>query len=145
VHLSLAQKIIAVIKDVCSIAPLLAGAALIACDTSTACTSLTRDIGVLAEVVGNTSTAAVSFNDAKAASAVAVNKNARIAAILRGGSRRSLSGQRTIMCARTPGNRAGNQHRSGAGPAAWVHLAAESERLPMTLRAAATPVRGAGR
>jgi two-component system, sensor histidine kinase and response regulator len=88
--LSLARKIIAVIMGVCSTALLLACAALIAYDTSTARTSLTRDIGMLADVVGNTSTAAVSFNDAKTAtetlSAVAVNKNVRIAAILRGGA-----------------------------------------------------------
>ena len=45
---------------------------------------------MLADVVGATSTAAVSFSDAKAATetlgAVAVNKNVRIAAILRDGA-----------------------------------------------------------
>src|SRR5260370_35147872 len=71
-------------------------AALCAClvlpahDTTRARTSLTRDIGVLADVVGTTSTAAVSFSDAKTAtetlSAVAVNKNVRMPAILRNGA-----------------------------------------------------------
>src|SRR6185436_12703093 len=87
---SLAHKIVAVIMGVSSIAVLLACVVLLAYDTSIARTSLTRDIGVLADVVGTTSTAAVSFSDAKTAtetlSAVAVNKNVRIAAILRNGA-----------------------------------------------------------
>src|SRR6185295_14654767 len=88
-NLSLAQQIIAVIMGVSSAALLLACLVLIAYDTTTARTGLTRDIGMLADVVGATSTAAVSFSDAKAAtetlSAVAVNKNVRMAAILRDG------------------------------------------------------------
>ena len=59
--------------------------ALVAYDTSAARTSLTRDIGMLADVVGTNSTAAVSFSDAKGATetlnAVAVNKNVRMAAM----------------------------------------------------------------
>jgi hypothetical protein len=62
--LSLAHKVIAVIMGVTSAALLLACLALVAYDTSTARTSLTRDIGMLADVVGTNSTAAVSFSDA---------------------------------------------------------------------------------
>ena len=71
---SLAGKIIAVIMGVK--APLLLAWRAVA--YSNARTGLMRDIGVLADVVGTTSTAAVSFSDAKAATetvAVAVNKN----------------------------------------------------------------------
>jgi two-component system, sensor histidine kinase and response regulator len=89
-NLSLARKIIAVIMGVSSTALLLACFALVAYDGTTAHTSLTRDIGMLADVVGNISTAAVSFSDAKTATetlrAVEVNKNVRIAAILRNGA-----------------------------------------------------------
>jgi two-component system, sensor histidine kinase and response regulator len=89
-NLSLARKIIVVIMGVSSTALLLACLALVAYDSTTARTSLTRDIGMLADVVGATSTAAVSFSDAKAAteslSAVAVNENVRMAAILRNGA-----------------------------------------------------------
>jgi two-component system sensor histidine kinase/response regulator len=85
--LSLARKVIAVIMGVTSTALLLACLALVAYDSSTARTSLTRDIGILADVVGTTSTAAVSFSDVKGATealnAVAANKNVRIAAIFR--------------------------------------------------------------
>ena len=88
-NLSLARKIIVVIMGVSSTALLLACLALVAYDSTTARTTLTRDIGMLADVVGATSTAAVSFSDAKAAteslSAVAVNQNVRMAAILRNG------------------------------------------------------------
>ena len=88
-NLSLAQKIVAVTMGVSSAALLLACIAQVAYDSTTARTSLTRDIGMLADVVGATSTAAVSFSDAKAAaetlSAVAVNGNVRTAAILRNG------------------------------------------------------------
>jgi signal transduction histidine kinase/CheY-like chemotaxis protein/HPt (histidine-containing phosphotransfer) domain-containing protein len=87
---SLAGKIIAVIMGVSSAALLLACLALVAYDSTTARTGLTRDIGMLADVVGATSTAAVTFSDAKAATemlgAVAVNKNVRMAAILRNGA-----------------------------------------------------------
>ena len=87
--LSLARKVIAVIMGVSSTALLLACLALVAYDTTTARTSLTRDIGMLADVVGTNSTAAVSFSDAKGATetlqAVAVNKNVRMAAIFRDG------------------------------------------------------------
>ena len=89
-NLSLARKIIAVIMGVSSAALLLACLALVAYDSTTARTGLTRDIGMLADVVGATSTAAVSFSDAKAAAetlrAVAVNENVRMAAILRNGA-----------------------------------------------------------
>ena len=89
-NLSLARKIIVVIMGVSSTALLLACLALVAYDSTTARTTLTRDIGMLADVVGATSTAAVSFSDAKAAteslSAVAVNQNVRMAAILRNGA-----------------------------------------------------------
>jgi two-component system sensor histidine kinase/response regulator len=88
--LSLARKVIAVIMGVTSAALLLACLALVAYDTSTARTNLTRDIGMLADVVGTTSTAAVSFSDAKGATetlnAVAANKNVRMAAIFRDGA-----------------------------------------------------------
>jgi hypothetical protein len=88
--LSLAHKLVAVIMGVSSMALLLACFVLLAYDTTIARTSLTRDIGVLADVVGTTSTAAVSFSDAKTAtetlSAVAVNRNVRMAAILRNGT-----------------------------------------------------------
>jgi two-component system sensor histidine kinase/response regulator len=87
--LSLAHQIVAVIMGVSSAALLLASLLLIAYDNTAARTSLTRDIGMLADVVGSTSTAAVSFSDAKTAtetlSAVAVNKNVRMAAILHDG------------------------------------------------------------
>jgi len=87
---SLAGKIVAVIMGVSSAALLLACLALMAYDSATARTGLTRDIGMLADVVGATSTAAVSFSDAKAATetlgAVAVNENVRMAAILRDGA-----------------------------------------------------------
>src|SRR5712671_3284501 len=89
-NLSLARKIVSVIMGVSSTAVLLACLVLLAYDTTTARTGLTRDIGVLADVVGATSTAAVSFSDAKTAtetlSAVAVNKNVRMAAILGNGA-----------------------------------------------------------
>ena len=89
-NLSLARKIIVVIMGVSSTALLLACLALVAYDSTTARTTLTRDIGMLADVVGATSTAAVSFSDAKAAteslSAVAVNQNVRMATILRNGA-----------------------------------------------------------
>jgi hypothetical protein len=49
--------IIALLKGVSSVALLLAGAALIGGDTSAARASLTRDIGMLAAVVGAPSTA----------------------------------------------------------------------------------------
>src|SRR4026208_2002115 len=89
-NLSLARKIIVVIMGVSSTALLLACLALVAYDSTTARTTLTRDIGMLADVAGPTSTAPVSFSDAKAAteslSAVAVNQNVRMAAILRNGA-----------------------------------------------------------
>jgi two-component system sensor histidine kinase/response regulator len=88
--LSLAHKIVAVIMGVSSTAVLLACLVLLVYDTTIARTSLTRDIGVLADVVGTTSTAAVSFSDARTATetlgAVAVNRNVRFAAILRNGA-----------------------------------------------------------
>ncbi len=88
--LSLARKIIALIMGVSSAALLLACLALVAYDSTAARTGLTRDIGMLGDVVGATSTAAVSFSDAKAATetlgAVAVNKSVRMAAILRNGA-----------------------------------------------------------
>jgi signal transduction histidine kinase/DNA-binding response OmpR family regulator len=89
-NLSVARKIIAVTMGVTSAALALACLALVAYDRTTARTSLTRDIGMLADVVGATSTAAVSFSDAKGAtetlSAVAVNKNVQMAAIFRNGA-----------------------------------------------------------
>src|ERR1700687_2280637 len=88
--LSLARKVIAVIMGVTSTALLLACLALVAYDGSTARTSLTRDIGMLPDVVATNSTAAVSFADAKGApetlDAVAANKNVRMAAIVRDGA-----------------------------------------------------------
>ena len=88
--LSLAHKVVAVTMGVTSTALLLACFALVEYDTSTARTNLTRDISMLADVVGTTSTAAVSFSDAKGATetldAVAVNKNVRMAAIFRDGA-----------------------------------------------------------
>ncbi|MGH8264863.1 MAG: ATP-binding protein, partial [Steroidobacteraceae bacterium] len=85
--LSLARKIVTVIMGVSSTAMLLACLALIAYDASVARAALIRDVGMLADVVGATSTAAVSFGDRAAAQemlgAVAVNKNVRMAAILR--------------------------------------------------------------
>src|SRR3977135_3823805 len=86
-NLSLAHKIIAVIMGVSSVALVLACTALVGYDTSTARAALSRDIGTLADVVGATSTAAVSFGDHQAATemlgAVAVNRSVRTAAILR--------------------------------------------------------------
>jgi signal transduction histidine kinase len=88
-NLSLAGKIVAVIMGVSSAALLLACAILVGYDSSTARAALTRDIGMLADVVGATSTGVVSFGDANAAhetlGAMAVNKNVRTAAILRDG------------------------------------------------------------
>jgi two-component system, sensor histidine kinase and response regulator len=88
--LSLARKIILIIMGVTSTALLLACLALVAYDRTTARTSLTQDIGMLADVVGANSTAAVSFSDAKGAAetlaAVAVNRNVRMAAIFRDGA-----------------------------------------------------------
>ena len=87
---SLARKVIAVIMGVTSTTLVLACLALVAYDSSTARTNLTRDISMLADVVGTTSTAAVSFSDAKGATetldAVAANKNVRMAAIFRDGA-----------------------------------------------------------
>src|SRR6202521_5855773 len=88
--LSLAHKVVAVTMGVTSTALLLACFALVAYDSSTARTNLRRDIGMLADVVGTTSTAAVSFSDAKGATetlhAVAANKSVRMAAIFRDGA-----------------------------------------------------------
>ena len=88
--LSFARKIIAVIMGVSGTALLLACLAVIRYDTTTARTTLTRDIAMLADVVGATSTATVAFSDAKNATdtlkAVAVNKNVRTAAILQNGT-----------------------------------------------------------
>src|SRR4029077_2839452 len=88
--LSLARKVIAVIMGVTSAALLLACLALVAYDTSTARTNLTRDIGMPADVAGTNRPATVSFSDAKGATetlhAVAVNKNVRMAAIFRDGT-----------------------------------------------------------
>jgi hypothetical protein len=53
-NLSLARKIIVVIMGVSSTALLLACLALVAYDSTTARTRLTRDIGMLADVVGAT-------------------------------------------------------------------------------------------
>ena len=87
--LSLARKVIAVIMGVTSAALLIACLALVEYDRSAARTTLIRDIGMLADVVGVTSTAAVSFGDANGATetlhAVSVNKNVRLAAIVRHG------------------------------------------------------------
>jgi two-component system, sensor histidine kinase and response regulator len=89
-NLSLARKIIVVTMGVTSTALLLACFALVAYDSTTARTSLTEDIGMLADVVGANSTAAVSFSDKKIAteilSAVAVNENVRMAAVFRDGA-----------------------------------------------------------
>jgi two-component system, sensor histidine kinase and response regulator len=88
--LSLARKVIAVIMGVTSAALVLACLALVAYDTRNARADLTRDIGMLADVVGSNSTAAVSFGDARGATeilgAVAVNGNVRLAAIIRDGA-----------------------------------------------------------
>ena len=74
---------------VTSTALVLACIALVAYDNSTARTTLTREIGMLADVVGGTSNAAVSLSDARGATetlnAVAVNRNVRLAAIFRNG------------------------------------------------------------
>jgi signal transduction histidine kinase len=89
-NLSLARKVIAVIMGVTSAALVLAGVSLVAYDRSAARNTLARDIGVLADVVGETSTAAVSFDDSSGAletlHAVAVNKNVRLAAIIKDGA-----------------------------------------------------------
>ena len=89
-NLSLARKVTAVIMGVTSAALVIACLALVEYDRSTARTSLIRDIGMLADVVGVTSTAAVSFGDANGATetlrAVSVNKNVRLAAIVRKGA-----------------------------------------------------------
>ncbi|MEO8259837.1 MAG: response regulator [Acidobacteriota bacterium] len=75
---------------VTSAALVLACVALVAYDNSTARTTLALEIGMLADVVGGTTNAAVSFGDAKGATetlnAVAVNKNVRLAAIVRDGA-----------------------------------------------------------
>ncbi|MEP7309833.1 MAG: CHASE sensor domain-containing protein [Acidobacteriota bacterium] len=88
-NLSLARKVIAVIMGVTSAALLIACLALVEYDRSTARTTMIRDIGMRADVVGVTSTAAVSFGDANGAKetlhAVSVNKNVRLAAIVRRG------------------------------------------------------------
>src|SRR5476649_526248 len=88
--LSLARKVIAVIMGVTSAALVLACLALVAFDTTNARAGLTRDIGILADVVGAHSTAAVSFADAKGATeildGVALNENVRMAAIFRDGA-----------------------------------------------------------
>ena len=80
--LSLARKVIAVIMGVTSAALVLACLALVAFDTTNARAGLTRDIGILADVVGAHSTAAVSFGDAKGATeildGVALNENVRV-------------------------------------------------------------------
>jgi hypothetical protein len=86
--LSLARKVIAVIMGVTGAALVLACLALVRMTPATRA-GLTRDIGMLADVVGNNSTAAVSFGDEGATEileAVAVNGNVRLAAILRDGA-----------------------------------------------------------
>jgi len=88
-NLSLARKVIAVNMGVTSVALLLSCAALMVYDRTAARTALTRDIGMLADVVGLAATAALSFDDVSGAAetlrAVAANKNVRMAAIFRGG------------------------------------------------------------
>ncbi len=75
---------------VSSAALLMACAGLMAYDSATARTSLDRDVGILADVVAGNSSAAVSFGDPaggrETLSAVAVNKNVRLAAIVKDGT-----------------------------------------------------------
>jgi signal transduction histidine kinase/CheY-like chemotaxis protein len=125
-NLSLARKIIAVIMGVSSAALLIACAAVLRYDTSTARAALTRDIGMLADVVGATSTAAVSFGDAATATetlgAVAVNKGVRRAAILRDGG----------IFARF------DRHADGAGPVPFTGLTGIDPQQLRTPQAAST-------
>lgn len=126
--LSLAGKIMAVIVGLISAALLLACAAGVGYDSVTARGGLTRDLGMLADVVGATRTEAVSFGDARAvgemAGAVAVKKHMRTAAFLRAGPH---------ALAATAGGESGDPTTLDA---AQVDRAAEGQRLTTALRAA---------
>ena len=88
-HRSLAGKIVAVTMGVSSAALVLACVALLLYDGANARRTLSRDIGLLAEVIATNSTAAVAFGDHPGATetlqAVAVNRSVRAAAILKNG------------------------------------------------------------
>jgi two-component system, sensor histidine kinase and response regulator len=112
-HRSLAGKIVAVTMGVSSAALLLACVALLVYDGANARRSLSRDIGLLADVVATNSTAAVAFGDRPGADetlrAVAVNRNVRLAAILRNGALfarfdRHPEAQASDPLGRVPGN-----------------------------------------
>jgi signal transduction histidine kinase/CheY-like chemotaxis protein len=86
-NLSLASKMTGVIMATSGVALLLACAAFIAYDIAAARTTLKRDVGMLADLVGANSTAALAFNDAAGAAetlrTVAVNPHIRSAALVR--------------------------------------------------------------
>ncbi|MES1256150.1 MAG: CHASE sensor domain-containing protein, partial [Acidobacteriota bacterium] len=88
--MSLSTKTVAVIMGVTTTALLLAGGALLAYDRTTGRAAFASDIGILAEVAGVHSSAALSFGDAAAAAenlrGIAVNPNVRTAALIRGGT-----------------------------------------------------------
>src|SRR5262245_24881539 len=88
-RLSISRKIVAVIMGVCAIALLLVCGALLASARSIARSSFARDIGILADVAGAHSAAALLFDDVTAATetlrGVAVNETVRTAALVKDG------------------------------------------------------------
>lgn len=89
-NLSLATKMTGVIMATSGVALLLASAAVIAYDVATARVRLTRDVGMLADLIGANSIAAIAFNDARAATdtlrSAGVNEHITTAAIVRNGA-----------------------------------------------------------
>ncbi len=87
--LSLGGQISVAIMATSGIALLLACIALFAFDAASARTTLVRDVGMLADIIGANSTAALAFEDAKAATetlqSAAVNAQVRSATIFRRG------------------------------------------------------------
>ena len=85
-RLSLAQKLTAIGVMTSATALIFVYAVFFAYDVSNSRARLVRDIGLVADVIGNNSTAAIAFNDAKAAGetigGIAVNTNIVSAAIV---------------------------------------------------------------
>ncbi|MCA1586592.1 MAG: response regulator [Acidobacteria bacterium] len=88
-NLSLARKMTGVIMATSGVALLLACGVLIAYDVAAARARLARDVGMLADLVGANSTAAIAFNDVTGATetlrSVSVNRHILSAAIVRDG------------------------------------------------------------
>ncbi len=84
-HLSLARKLTAIAVATATVSLLAASATLVAYDISRSRERLVRDMGILASVAGNNSTAALAFGDAAAAAetlrALAVNEHVLAASL----------------------------------------------------------------